>query len=230
MDNRHHNNQPKLTGMKKVYFIMIVLVALGLPALSFTQSRKARKEAAAKEAAAKDAASKTDTAVVPAKDTSAPAAAAAVAVIDTVPKVDTVVIAAAPPKDCFQEWYEKFRTRGALKVTDGIQPVIITLKSESGSVCMMGQVEVVGGKIKLPLLVQQEDGQFKPFTTTGKKLDPAFVSTMSDDQLLAITDGMSVTFRTSTNEYGRLIFYTFANKAAKVNKVAPSPDELLKEQ
>jgi hypothetical protein len=223
--------------MKKKFLFISIILAFGLPGLIFPQSRRAKKEAAAKEAAAQQAAKdsaakvaaiKTDTTIKAPADTSKPVAAIAVA--DTIVKKDTVVVAAAATKDCFQEWYEKFRAKGATKVTDGVQPVIITLKSESGSVCLIGKVEVVGGKMKLPLLVQQEDGEYKPFNATGRKLDPAFASTMSEDQLLAITDGMSVTFRTSNHEYGRLIFYTFVNKSAKVNKPAPSPDELLNAQ
>jgi len=223
--------------MKQKFLLVSIIFALALPGMIFSQSRRAKKQAAketaAKEAASKDSAAKAatttaDTTLKPAADTSKPVAAAAV--VDTIVKKDTMVVAAAAPKDCFQEWYEKFRAKGATKVTDGVQPVIITLKSESGSICLMGKIEVVGGKMKLPLQVQQENGEYSPFNATGRKLDPAFASTMSEDQLLTITDGMSVTFRTSNQEYGRLIFYTFVNKAAKVNKPAPSPDELLNGQ
>jgi hypothetical protein len=143
------------------------------------------------------------------------------------PRTDTTVLAVS--KNCFQDWYEKMRERGAKQVTDGIHPVIITLKSEDGNVCLVGQIEVLNGKLKAPLMVQQEDGEFKPFNAIGKKLDPVFVTTMTEDQLLGITDGMSILFRTTTQEYGRIIFYTFANKSSKANKTAPNPDDLLKD-
>lgn len=143
------------------------------------------------------------------------------------PRTDTTVMAVS--KNCFQDWYEKMRERGAKTVTDGIHPVIITLKSEDGNVCLVGQIEVLNGKLKAPLMVQQEDGEFKPFNAIGKKLDPVFVTTMTEDQLLGITDGMSILFRTTTQEYGRIIFYTFANKSSKANKTAPNPDELIKD-
>jgi len=156
---------------------------------------------------------------------------AAVTIPDSIavapPATDTAVVVAV--KDCFQEWYEKFRTRGAKPVTDGKHPVIITLKSEDAAVCLIGQVQVTNGKIVPPLLVQQEDGDYKPFNTVGKKLDPVFASSMTEDQLLTITDGMSILFRTNNQEYGRIIFYTFANKGGKAIKTAPSPDELIKE-
>ncbi len=163
-------------------------------------------------------------------DTTKKAAVDSAAVVSdsSVAKKDTVVVAAAP-KDCFQDWYEKMRQRGAKPVTDGKQPVIITLKSEEGAVCLLGQVEVSGGKIKPPLYVQQEDGEYTQFNAMGKKIDPAFASMISEAELLTITDGMSILFRTTSQEYGRLIFYTFANKAVKANKAAPKPEDLLQD-
>jgi len=151
-------------------------------------------------------------------------------VVDTVKKqvVDTVVL--APPKDCYTVWYEFMRSRGAKKVTDGKQPVVIALKSEESCTCLMGQVEVVNGRIKPPLLVQQENGEFRPISVTGKKLDAAFVAAMGEEQLYSIIEGMSIVFKTASGqEYGRLFFYSFANKGAQSNKEAPSPSELIKE-
>ena len=162
--------------------------------------------------------------------TKVPADSTVAAVTDSIAKpqtTDTAVMVAV--KDCFQEWYEKFRTRGAKPVTDGTHPVIITLKSEEAAVCLVGQVQVANGKIVPPLLVQQEDGEFKPFNTVGKKLDPVFASSMTEDQLLGITDGMSILLRTNNQEYGRIIFYTFANKGGKAIKTAPNPGELIKD-
>jgi hypothetical protein len=163
--------------------------------------------------------------------------AAVVAKADTTLKVTAVPkdsVAAKPdtsvvvtPKDCFQEWYEKMRAKGAKPVTDGMQPVVITLKSDNGSLCLMGQIQVTGGKMVAPLMVEQENGEFKPFNAMGKKLDPVLASSMTQDELLTITDGMSILFRTTSQEYGRIIFYSFANSGKKANKAAPSPDELL---
>lgn len=151
-------------------------------------------------------------------------------VMDTLkkPAVDTVVL--APPKDCYAVWYEFMRSRGAKKVSDGKQPVIIALKSEESCTCLMGQVEVANGRIKPPLLVQQESGEYRPINVTGKKLDAAFVTAMGDEQLYSISEGMSIVFKTSSGqEYGRLFFYSFANKGAQSNKEAPSPSDLIKE-
>jgi hypothetical protein len=110
-----------------------------------------------------------------------------------------------------------------------MHPVVITLKSESSGVCMMGKIQVTNGKIVPPLMVQQEDGEYIAANLMGKKLDPGFTGTMSADELYTVTDGMSILFRTASQEYGRLLFYTFAKKDKTANKVAPSPDELIKD-
>ncbi len=132
------------------------------------------------------------------------------------------------PKSCYGEWFSVFRARGAKEVPDGMQNVIISLRDGSSSHCFMGRVEVAGGKIKLPLMIQKQDGSFETFASTGKTLDPSFTNSMSADELLAITDGMSVSFRTTDQEFGRLFFYEFLSDKPKSNKVAPPPSVLLK--
>lgn len=136
--------------------------------------------------------------------------------------------ASVSTKNCYNQWYEAFSSRGAKPVTDGTQEVIITFKSGEIVHCYMGKVEVLGGKIKPPLYVQTENGDYKTFASMGKKLDAEFAAAQGD-QLWKIADGMSVLFRTADNEYGRLFFYKFVNKGTQMNKKAPTPDELLKE-
>ena len=72
----------------------------------------------------------------------------------------------------------------------------------------MGKVEVVGGKIKAPVYVETEGGDFKTFTALGKKLDQEFLAVQGDG-LWSISNGMSVVFQTTDNEYGRIFFYKF---------------------
>jgi hypothetical protein len=96
------------------------------------------------------------------------------------------------------------------------------------SYTLFGFYDTFGGKIKPPLYVQAESGEYKTFASLGKKLDPEFVAAQGD-QLYEISDGMSVLFKTADNEYGRLFFYRFVNKGTQTNKAAPSADELLKE-
>ena len=47
--------------------------------------------------------------------------------------------------------------------------------------------------------------------------------------LWKIADGMSVLFKTTDNEYGRIFFYKFVSKGPQANKVAPSPEDLIKD-
>jgi|SRR5215211_3684866 len=145
---------------------------------------------------------------------------------DTVHVTDTVL---AVKKTCYAEWQETFRSRGAKPVPDGMQQVVIALKDEESCRCLMGQVEVAGGKIKPPLYFQQENGEYRLVSIVGKKLEPAFAGSMSPEELYTIKDGMSIVFRTTDHEYGRLFFYKFANKSAQSNKEALSPSELMKE-
>ena len=164
----------------------------------------------------------------PKKDSLAPVA------VDTtkpVVRVDTVkvVVDTVVKKDCYTEYYDIMRTKGAKPVTDGMQQVVIALKTPESCNCFLGQVEVAGGKVKPPLYFQQETGDYKLVSGLGKKLEPAFVASMTPEELYAIRDGMSIVFRTSSNEYGRLFFYQFANKGTQVNKVAPSAADLIKD-
>jgi hypothetical protein len=209
--------------MQKPILSILLAILFAAPLWGVSQRRKGQPPPPPKDTVAVVAPTPA-VAVVPvsAKDS--------IVVVDT-PKVVAVVDTAVvvTPKDCYQDWYEKMRARGANPVTDGMQPVVITLKSESSGVCMMGKIQVTNGKIVPPLMVQQEDGEYVAANLMGKKLDPGFTGTMSADELYKISDGMSVLFRTASQEYGRLLFYTFAKKDGTANKVAPSPDELIKD-
>ena len=151
--------------------------------------------------------------------------------IKEVPKTDTikVIVDTVVKKDCYQQWYDAFRTRGAKTVPDGMQQVVIALKNADGCHCFMGQIEVAGGKMKAPLYFQQENGEYRPVSTVGKKLEAAFAGSMTPEELYSIKDGMSIVFRTSEGEYGRLFFYKYVNKGAQSNKEAPSPNDLIKD-
>jgi hypothetical protein len=174
---------------------------------------------------------KVDTAKLAADSAKLAAEAAALAALreDSIKKVKADSLAALAKKDCYQAWYEVMRARGAKPVTDGMQQIVIALKDTVNCNCFMGQVEVAGGKIKPPLYVQQENGEYRPITVMGKKIEPAFAAAMGEDQLHSISEGMSIVFRTTDNEYGRIFFYKFVNKSAQSNKTAPSPTDLIKD-
>ena len=144
-------------------------------------------------------------------------------------KKDTVVVTVPDKSNCYSEWVDAFRKRGSQTVPDGMQQVVIALKDSANCRCFMGQIEVIGGKMKPPLFIQKEDGTYQQVSVVGKKIDPAFTATMTNDELFAIKDGMSIVFRTTDQEYGRLFFYKYVNKAGHMNKVALSPSELIKD-
>ena len=137
------------------------------------------------------------------------------------------VMATTPPANCYKQWTDVFAELGTKPLTDGSHPVVLAIKKKDECSCYMGKVEVVGGKIKAPLLIQTEGGTFKTFTEMGKKLDSDFLEATGDG-LWAITNGMSVVFQTVDQEYCRVFFYKSLNKNKQMSKEAPSPQELLK--
>ena len=99
------------------------------------------------------------------------------AVVDTVKKIE--IIDTVVKKNCYNEYYDIMRSKGANKVTDGMQKVVIAFKTEGSCNCLMGEIELVGGKIKPPLFVQEQNGEYTPITSVVKKLDAAFSSCKS---------------------------------------------------
>jgi hypothetical protein len=144
------------------------------------------------------------------------------------PVPDTVVKVVTAPANCYQEWFEFMRSRGANAPTDGTHEVVVAFKTPETCICFMGKIDVVGGKMKGPLYIQSEDGNYKAVQDLGKKLEPEFVTSMGAD-LMNVTDGMSALFRTQSQEYGRVFFYKLAKKGGNSNKIAPSPSELIKD-
>jgi hypothetical protein len=148
------------------------------------------------------------------------------AIVDTVKKADTASVAATP-MNCYKQWLDVFAERGVKPLTDGMHEVVIAFKSKESCHCYMGKVEVAGGKIKSPVYVQTEGGDYKTFTAMGKRLDPEFIAVQGEG-IFSITGGMSVLFQTVEQEYCRIFFYKALNKNKQANKEAPSPSDLLK--
>lgn len=140
----------------------------------------------------------------------------------------TPAFAQSNDNDCFKDWYSLFRERGANRVTDGTHEVVLSLRKGEYSQCFMGKVKVLSGRIVPPLMIAKEDGTFEDFTAMGKKISPATTSGKSEEELLTITDGMSMTYYTTDNETAKLFFYTFVKSKSSANKVAPPVKELIK--
>jgi len=139
---------------------------------------------------------------------------------------DTTVVAVVPA-NCYKQWLDYFTELGTKPISDGTHPIVIAFKNKDGCRCFMGKVELVGGKMKAPVYIETEGGEFKTFTALGKKLDPEFLAAQGQE-LWTITNGMSVLFQTTDQEYGRIFLYKSLNKNKGMNKEAPSPSELLK--
>jgi hypothetical protein len=148
-------------------------------------------------------------------------------IVDTVAKKHDSASVASTPMNCYKQWLDVFGERGVKPLTDGMHEVVIAFKSKESCHCYLGRVEVAGGKLKAPLYVQTEGGDYKTFAAMGKKLDPDFLA-VQGDALWQISNGMSVLFQTVEQEYGRVFFYKSLNKNKQANKEAPSPADLLK--
>ena len=129
---------------------------------------------------------------------------------------------------CFSEWYGIFKARGSKPVTDGTHDVIVTVRGEDNTQCLMGKATVQSGKIVPPLLIQKQDGSFEPASSLGKQLDQNWLATQNKETVFDVTDGMSITFYTTDKDMVKLFFYTFVSEKAKANKVAPAPSALIK--
>jgi hypothetical protein len=196
--------------MKKIFLLVLAGVLIILPRMAFCQVADTTHKLT---------------------DSSHKPHAADTAKVAQVVKVDTVrvIVDTIVKKDCYTEYYEIMRGRGARTVTDGTQQVVIALKGNGTCQCFLGKVEVAGGKIKPPLYFRQENDEYRLVTSAGKRLEAAFVGSMTPEELYTIKDGMSIVFRTGDQEYGRLFFFTFVNKGANSNKPAPSAADLMKE-
>lgn len=142
-------------------------------------------------------------------------------------KAQTDAPVTSVPMNCYKQWVDYFYQLGSKPVTDGMQEIIISFTSKGSCHCYLGRVQVTGGKIKAPVFVQTQAGEYKTFSELGKKLDPAFLTEVGAG-LWDITNGMSVTYHTVDEGYGRLFFYKFLIIDKNMKKEAPSPGELIK--
>src|SRR5258705_197740 len=108
--------------------------------------------------------------------------------------------------------------RGAKKVTDGAQPIVVALKRDNISRCFMGKVAVKNGEIVPRVFLEKADGSFEEFKA---EFSPAFAN-VSLEMRRKIEDGMTITFITIENESLKGFFITFLNDKPKANKLAPS--------
>jgi hypothetical protein len=122
---------------------------------------------------------------------------------------------------CFDEYYSLFRSRGANPVADGTHQVVISVRKEGRSRCFMGKVEVKGGAMTPPILIENLDGSFEPLGTEHQ-LIAAYRSTPQSD-LMKIVNGMSITALTTDEEEVKVFFVKSLKDKVKSRKPAPPP-------
>lgn len=129
-------------------------------------------------------------------------------------------------KDCHQEWFSLFKTRGAKTVPDGTNDVIISIRNGNYSECFMGKVDVKDGQLVGKLQIQKIDGTYGEF---DKKVNTTYQDKTGvlKEELRDISNGMSAALTLTDGEAIRLFFYKTLLEPAKANKKAPSPSELI---
>ncbi len=76
------------------------------------------------------------------------------------------------PKNCFDEYYESFMTRGALPVPDGEHEVVYSIRTDTSCFCGEAKVTVKDGLIVPYALVKKQDGTYEE---TKKKLNGNYI-------------------------------------------------------
>ena len=134
---------------------------------------------------------------------------------------------AAASSNCFKQWYQLFKERGASPIADGTHEVIITLRSADYSECFMGKVDVAGGKLTGKLLIQKVDGSYEEF---DRKVSATYQNAegVLKEELREVDNGMSASVNLSDGEIIRLFFYKSLADKPKANKKAPAPTALVK--
>lgn len=116
--------------------------------------------------------------------------------------------------NCYLKWAQKFETRGAEDVADGVYTdVIITFRNGSDAECFNGKCEVKDSKI-ISMYTKLEDGSY---SIVKKKLRYDFPVT--------ITNGMSKTVLTFEDELINVLFVKKIKPKKAGFEKAPDPSD-----
>jgi hypothetical protein len=124
----------------------------------------------------------------------------------------------APAGDCFTEYNDLFRSRGAKPVTDGVHQCVIAIRKGSTSHCFTGKIEVKNGEFVPPVYIENADGTFDEIK---RELIPAYQSVALADRR-KIVDGTSITLLTTEGEEIKAFLTGFLQAKPKAHKAAPS--------
>jgi outer membrane protein OmpA-like peptidoglycan-associated protein len=131
------------------------------------------------------------------------------------PKIDST-------KNCFDEYYHEFSTRGALPVPDGEHNVVFSLRTDTGCICVEGKLSVNDGKIVPYAMIKRADGTYSEAKT---KLQPVKNNPRegTDNNALTISKGMSQTFLTATYGLANVFFVEYLKPPLGEMVTAPDP-------
>jgi hypothetical protein len=118
--------------------------------------------------------------------------------------------------NCYLKWAEKFESRGADDVADGVyDDVIITFRNGGDAECYNGKVEVKEGKVT-QMYLKMEDGSYEVVKKKSKY----------ENIPIRVTNGMSSTVVTKEDELINVLFIKKIKpkKAGFVKAPDPSDD------
>lgn len=126
--------------------------------------------------------------------------------------------------NCYEEYYEVFRERGASPVPDGVHDAVVSIRAGNKCDCYMAKVEVKDNEIKKTLGLILIDGSVKNMgvNLSEKYNDPANPAKLYTD----INNGMSATFLSDDNRLINIFFISQLNPKTKAIKAAPSAKSL----
>jgi outer membrane protein OmpA-like peptidoglycan-associated protein len=109
--------------------------------------------------------------------------------------------------NCFDDYTAQFKKAGAEAVPDGMQRVIVGVKTAEGNQsCAEGEIMVKNGAITPPLYLRREDGTF---AVSSGNLDRNFYRQAEGNVSGAIDMGMSAVFKLIYSREGRLFFIDY---------------------
>jgi hypothetical protein len=123
----------------------------------------------------------------------------------------------AQTTDCYNEYYAAFRDRGAKKVPDGVNEVIVSIRIDGQCKCFVGKITVTNGKPVNDLMLLHEDGTYTKFEFTPHPKYARSESTFKN----YISNGMSPTYLSVNDELINLFFIKALNDKPAQYKTAP---------
>ncbi|HEX8517734.1 MAG TPA: hypothetical protein VF868_16165 [Bacteroidia bacterium] len=117
--------------------------------------------------------------------------------------------------NCYLKWAQKFESRGADEVADGIySDVIITFRNGGDAECYNGKVEVKEGKVA-GMYLKMEDGSYEVVKKKSKY----------DNIPVKVTNGMSSTVVTKEDELINVLFIKKIKPKKAGFEKAPEPND-----